>query len=36
MITASILRRQTWMENDHELDQINKNAQSVIKLSTQY
>lgn len=36
MITASMFRRQTWTENNDELDHITTSAQRILKLSAQY
>ena len=36
MITITMLRQQTWMKNNCELDLMITNAEKVIKLSDQY
>ena len=36
MITTSMLRRQTWIADDYELEHILENSRRVLGLSTQY
>ena len=36
MITTSMLRRQVWMTNDDEFDDILENLQRVLRLNAQY